>query len=525
MHRIQLESEHGFTLMQLVVVLIGLALLASMAVEIVSGSIEQARKNMAEAEMNRIVQAILGDKDLRSEAWRTDYGYVGDVGSLPSSLDQLVASNACGWNGPYIDVNYQQAPDDWKTDPWGTEYTYDPVNMVLQSTGGPEVVTKQIAKSRNFILQNSFSVQIKNYNGTPFTDDMGAVYVVVNPCQNIAFTHQDDQEGTWTVSNVPQGRRDFFIVTGGDTSYYAVNVEPGRPVPFREYTIFPDFGVIEYVGGSAALSGIDNSNLGFTVKNVGDPTFYVNRIRVSWENNEYCWGELTPYLERIISGTDTLWSASNQGGGQRAESGMSFGIDPPLEFATGEFDFDDLKFRSTKTGTGYPVDMNGTRIVMVFYLKNAGSQTVDFLTSPTECTPGNIQYADSLTTEAGSDTSRLAFLLKNTGDLKVYLDRVKTSWTNPTDAFLDRLTMNGTTLFEFSTHRLASGDILPLSSDLVIPPGFSSVDHLDFKDMANAASPAAGPANMSRDTIEIVYYTIKSDSYLVRIPVDSSQFH
>jgi len=519
----KLHTDAGFTLIQLVVVLIGMALLASMALQIVTGTVQQARENQARAEMKAIVEGIIGNPQLRSEEWRIDYGYVGDVGSLPDNLNALIGSNTCGWHGPYVEVNYQEAPDDWKTDPWGTGYVYDKTNMVIKSTGGPKEITVPIARSQSFILNNSYSVRVKNFNGTPFTDDQGTVYAVINPCENIAFQHLDDDEGVWTVSGVPQGRRDFFIATGGDTSYYAVNVEPGRPVPFKEYTIYPEFGVIEYVGGSAALSGTDNHNLAFSVQNVGDPTFFVNRIKISWEENtSQCWGEFTPYLEHVVTGSDTLWSYTSDGGGQRAESGVSFGIDPPIEFPTGQFDFDELSFSSVKTGAGYPVDMRGTRMVVIFYLKNAGSQTVDFLTTSTSCVPGNIQYADSLTTEAGTDTSNLAYYLQNTGNLKVYIKSYRMTWKT-TPSFLDYFELNTNVLFEYQTHRVVSGNTVNLGSNLIISPGMSVVNHMDFRDNYDASS--AGYANMSGDTVRVAIYTIGNDSFIVRVPLDSSQFH
>lgn len=517
------KSESGFTLIQLVVVLIGMALLASMALQIVVGTVEKSRENDARSEMKSIVEGILGNPQLRSEEWRIDYGYVGDVGSLPNSLDNLISSNACGWNGPYIDINFQEAPDDWKTDPWGTEYVYDKANMLLKSTGGPKEIDVKIAKSQDYILNNKYSVRIKNFNGTPFTSSQGAVYAVVNPCTNIAFQYLSDEEGVWTVSGVPQGQRDFFIVTGGDTSFYAVNVEPGRPVPFKEYTIYPEFGVIEYVGGSAALSGTDNHQLAFSVQNVGEPTFYINRLKISWqENSNQCWGEFTPYLERVVANSDTIWSYTGDGGGQRAESGMSFGIDPAIELPTGEFDFDELSFSSVKSGTGYPVDMRGTRIVVIFYLKNAGSQTVDFLTTSANCTPGNILYADSLTTEAGTDTSNLSFYLQNTGDLKVYIDRFRMAWKT-VPAFLDLFELNSTVLFEYQDHRVASGNFVNIGSTITVSPGMSIVNHMDFRDQQDPSS--AGYTNMNKDTVRVVFYTIGNDSFVVRVPIDSTQFH
>ncbi|MDP2984203.1 MAG: type II secretion system protein GspG [Candidatus Latescibacter sp.] len=77
-------------------------------------------------EMKSFYKAIMGDPELGT------FGYVGDVGSLPSTLEDLVARPSgvssfaaytngvrYGWRGPYITTRYNDFLDGW-----GTPYRY-----------------------------------------------------------------------------------------------------------------------------------------------------------------------------------------------------------------------------------------------------------------------------------------------------------------------------------------------------------------------------------------------------------------
>ena len=39
------------------------------------------------------------------------------------------------WCGPYVDQMFDDAPDDYKTDSWGTEFDYDTGGLKLSSCG------------------------------------------------------------------------------------------------------------------------------------------------------------------------------------------------------------------------------------------------------------------------------------------------------------------------------------------------------------------------------------------------------
>ena len=98
------EDRRGFTLVELLVVLIILGLLAAIIVPNFTGKTEKARVQTAKTQIQLLITAL----DL----------YKADVGEYPNSLEELISSSAQNWDGPYLRKN--KIPKD----PWGNDYTY-----------------------------------------------------------------------------------------------------------------------------------------------------------------------------------------------------------------------------------------------------------------------------------------------------------------------------------------------------------------------------------------------------------------
>lgn len=113
----------GFTLVELLIVLVILATLAAIVVPKFSGRTEQARRTAARTQISTFETAL--------------DSYEADVGSYPSGADGLRAlieapSNAQGWRGPYLG---KEIP----TDPWGNAYTYECPGK--HSVGGYDIMS------------------------------------------------------------------------------------------------------------------------------------------------------------------------------------------------------------------------------------------------------------------------------------------------------------------------------------------------------------------------------------------------
>jgi general secretion pathway protein G len=103
------RSEHGFTLLELLVVLAILGLLISLVAPAALRQLGSAKHKIAEQSIAR----ISGILDI----------YRLDVGSYPTTEQGLAAlaarpSGVAGWNGPYV------KEQDGLRDPWGRPFQY-----------------------------------------------------------------------------------------------------------------------------------------------------------------------------------------------------------------------------------------------------------------------------------------------------------------------------------------------------------------------------------------------------------------
>lgn len=99
------RSREGFTLIEILLVVVIIGILAALGVPKLTGHMERARVNAARSDISAISSAISM--------------YELDNGKFPKSLQNLMQDpgNTMNWRGPYMENGM---PDD----PWGKPYQY-----------------------------------------------------------------------------------------------------------------------------------------------------------------------------------------------------------------------------------------------------------------------------------------------------------------------------------------------------------------------------------------------------------------
>jgi prepilin-type N-terminal cleavage/methylation domain-containing protein len=250
----------GYTLIEMILVVVIIGILASVAVQTLSKTENSRRFDETMIEMDEIARAIAGDQRLISDGVRTDFGYVGDIGSLPPSLDDLV-SNPGGyatWKGPYIQNRLNENSEDYKRDAWDNLYTYTGgVAVVSNADGNP--ITKQFAASSGDLLSNTIKGIIRDKRGMPPSDSAANVIVTIyypdGAGSMTSSSTSPSKSGEFSFDNlIPIGVHRIRAVVSGvdDTTSKYLPINPGS-VTLTELRFPSDLWAAAGGSGTGAL--------------------------------------------------------------------------------------------------------------------------------------------------------------------------------------------------------------------------------------------------------------------------------
>lgn len=359
-------------------VIIIMGIIASVAMKSLGSGLRSARIEETKTELRTLASAIAGNTALYSNGVRTDFGYIGDVGSMPANLDALVTNPGYGtWNGPYIRSDFLSYSDDYKKDAWGGDYVFSGGNTITSFGGSQDTMEFVLTSSTSDYSSNSVKGNIYDAGGNPPGDSAVNVTITLR-YPNGAGGYKDstltpNSSGYYNFeSTVPIGNQTLTAIyaSTNDTMFSFVSIPPKSNVIAN--LRFPGAlwasaggaggggggggsGIIEYKSGSATATGGGKANVEFEIINDSDVG-----INVTWMKVTY---SVTAYYKKIKWDNSTVFDNSSP----RAASGQSVGFSSSKTLApyTSGLKIKIEGFKSQATG-GSNVNMEDKDITVEF---------------------------------------------------------------------------------------------------------------------------------------------------------------
>ena len=243
-------SISGMTLIEIVVVVVIIGVLGATITPLVLNSLHDEREGNTVTELKEFKKGIIGDPEIVTEEVRTHFGYVGDMGTMPTKIEDLyqkgtqpaysfdaTKKTGAGWNGPYIDPSLVEDLASLKLDAYGNEYTYSTAEFTGATTGAT-VSAKVTSKGTDGVTGGGDDLNVYIYKPAAFATVTGfiidsddtrksGVSVTMNyPSAGTLTTSvtTTDSSGRYTFNNIPYGDRSLLI----SGKYFPIRVK--RPV-------------------------------------------------------------------------------------------------------------------------------------------------------------------------------------------------------------------------------------------------------------------------------------------------------
>ena len=294
------RQKNGFTLLETTIALGVSALLVFGAMSVLSQPAENQRVSETVQRLNQLKKAILGDPRVVTKEARTDFGFVGAMGSLPSSLEELWISSAqplfafdtslrvgAGWSGPYATLPTTDYFDDFTRDSWGNTIQYVVGTGVSAVTGqtyraqlisyGPDGelgtsddLTCEIYETEMLATITGY---IRDANGNALTGVSAKLHHPSSGALTFASA-TTDSNGAYTFSDIPFGSR-------------SLAVEPK----------------LVYVVGSAFVKGGAGDRVEFVIQNFSADDVTITKFKAEFD--------VTAFWEDLIIGNQTVYNGSS----------------------------------------------------------------------------------------------------------------------------------------------------------------------------------------------------------------------
>jgi len=302
----------GFTLMEMIIVMVLIGIMTSISINIVIRTLEAQRADSTLLEMEIIKRAIAGDPSLIINGRRADFGFYGDMGIMPTLLTDLLTQGSqpsltnnttyfitYGWGGPYLSKSFEGESDASIEDSWGNAYVY--TNSKTVNASGDSVYGKITSRGADgeiggtgydadIDLEILKSEIVGTIYGSAYTIDgnpmvSGKVYLR-RPNGNAALKIDSvttGLQGTYSFSGVSRGTRtlSFKPVGGIETNIKSILVAEGSVAVPR----ITNISNLVFVTGSATLVGSSNEQVQFQLRNLLGQTITIIDYRADYPGN------------------------------------------------------------------------------------------------------------------------------------------------------------------------------------------------------------------------------------------------
>ncbi len=377
MSKKNLQNINGYSLFELVVVMIVISILMTASMRFMGKTVDVSKTEETKIELDQLAIGIVGDEQKISGNHRIDYGYVGDIGALPSNLNNLVTDPGLAtWDGPYLKDDFYASSaateSEYAIDGWGKQYTYSG-GVTISSTGGSTTITRELANNSDVLLYNRVSLNIVDLDHCPpGTIDKDSVRVNLTYPNGLGSYQTDSKfpfaDGFVEFDSIPIGQQTLTIVElkNNDTLYRKIYINPNSL--YHADVQFPvslwcdttglssgggggsggGSGNLIYVNGTGQTSGGNCDDVQFDLKNNSGSNITITSITFDWLNP-------TGYYKEVEIGGTEVFDNSNPRNG----TGQIINF-PGITITPGEIVTVDIEgFKENPTG-GQKVDMTNT---------------------------------------------------------------------------------------------------------------------------------------------------------------------
>lgn len=228
----------GFTLIEIIVCIAVFGILLGTMIPLSIQITAKQREQQSLDELAELKAAIVGDPHVIADGTRLSFGYLGDMGNLPASLEDLYKKGAqpafsfdstkkigAGWNGPYIAPEIVEHIETLKTDAFGNDYDYT-TTPFTDSTVGATAEGRIRSKGRDGTSATSDDLSVELFNAETkstvagFIEDssgdrQSSFSVTMNYPSNGTLTTSSvltDSNGLFTFDDIPYGIRSITAV-------------------------------------------------------------------------------------------------------------------------------------------------------------------------------------------------------------------------------------------------------------------------------------------------------------------------